>query len=41
MNKRIIASLIAFSFSGISLLALAAGPPPDATGGAMAMAASR
>ncbi|MFT4066080.1 RcnB family protein [Paraburkholderia sp.] len=36
MNKRIIAQLVALSFSGISLLAIAAGPPPDAGGGPMA-----
>ena len=28
MNKRIIAQLVAFSFCGISLGAIAAGPPP-------------
>ncbi|SMG53897.1 RcnB family protein [Paraburkholderia susongensis] len=36
MNKRIVAQLVAFSFSGVSLIAIAAGPPPDAGGGPMA-----
>ncbi|NML35354.1 RcnB family protein [Paraburkholderia antibiotica] len=32
MNKRIIAQLIAFSISGASVIALAAGPPPPPPG---------
>lgn len=30
MNKRIIAQLVVLSFTGVSLIAIAAGPPPDA-----------
>lgn len=36
MNKRIIVQLVALSFSGVSLAAIAAGPPPDAGGAPMA-----
>jgi Ni/Co efflux regulator RcnB len=33
MNKRIIAQLVVFSFCGVSLAAIAAGPPPRDEGG--------
>ena len=36
MNKRIIVQLVALAFFGMSVAAIAAGPPPDAQGGAMA-----
>jgi Ni/Co efflux regulator RcnB len=36
MNKQIVVQLVALSFSGVSLIAIAAGPPPDQGGAPMA-----
>ncbi|CAB3810705.1 RcnB family protein [Paraburkholderia fynbosensis] len=36
MNKRIVVQLVALSFCGVSLVAIAAGPSPDAGGEQMA-----
>lgn len=36
MTKSIVAQFVALSFSGMSALAIAAGPPPDEGGGQMA-----